>query len=266
MSGKILRLKRLLAPEDGRIVILPLDHGVTCGPIPGLGRMARAVEVGVRGGADALVLHKGMMCHLESHARRLPGVFLQLSGSTQLGSSFHHKVLVGTVEEAVRRGADGVSIHVNLGDPHEPEMLRDLGTLGGVCQAWQMPLLVMIYVRGPQVPSPPPDAAIAHAARVAGELGADVIKIPAPGDESVLAEITAGSPAPVVIAGGTKVNDVAPLFERVQGALRAGARGVAIGRNVIQHSHPEALLRVIVDMVHHQVPARAALERLHATD
>ena len=82
MSGKTLRLKRFFAAHDGRIVILPLDHGLSCGPIPGLESMEQAIAMGMRGGADALVLHKGMLRYLESLPGPLPGIFVHLSGST----------------------------------------------------------------------------------------------------------------------------------------------------------------------------------------
>lgn len=202
MNGKVLRLKRFMRSPSGRIVIFPLDHGVSCGPIPGLENMDRVIRLGVSGGADALVLHKGMMRFLEPIPEKLPGIFMHLSASTQLGPAFHHKVLIGTVEEAIRRGADGVSLHINLGDACEPEMLEDLGHVGAACAEWQIPLLVMIYVRGAGLPSPVPDPAIAHCTRVAAELGADIIKIPTPENEATLEEIVSSVPVPVVVAGG----------------------------------------------------------------
>jgi predicted phospho-2-dehydro-3-deoxyheptonate aldolase len=262
MSGKALRLMRCVAPGDGRTVILPMDHGVSCGPIPGLQQMPTAVQLAVRGGVDAVVLHKGMLPLLETVGGRLPGVFMHLSASTQLGGAFHHKVLVGSVEEALRRGADGVSLHINLGDTHESQMLQDLGRVGSACADWQMPLLVMIYVRGAHAPTPVPDAAIAHAARVAAELGADLIKIPSPTQAEALAAITAASPVPVVVAGGSKVPDIQAFLARIAAALQAGARGVAIGRNVFQNEHPELLLEIIVAMVHQGQSAAEATQRL----
>jgi predicted phospho-2-dehydro-3-deoxyheptonate aldolase len=262
MSGKDLRLKRLISPRDGRTVILPLDHGVSCGPIAGLERMDQAMQTGVRGGADALVLHKGMMHYLAGFKERVPGIFLHLSASTQLGPAFHTKVLVGTVEEAIRRGADGVSVHVNLGHAGEPEMLAQLGVLGDSCEAWHMPLLVMIYVCGADAATPVPDAAIAHAARVAAELGADIIKIPTPRDDAVIAQIAAGSPVPVVVAGGGKVQETRFFLQRLEKVLQAGIQGVAIGRNVFQHSHPQVLLRAICAMVHQSMTADDAMRQI----
>lgn len=259
MSGKNLRMKRLLRPMSGRTVIFPLDHGVSCGPIAGIEQIQEAIRMGIQGGADALVLHKGMLQLLESFAGRLPGIFMHLSASTQLGPSFHRKVLVGTVEEAVRRGADGVAIHVNLGDNHEPEMLQDLGLVGDACSKWQLPLLVMIYIRGACAPSPLPDAAIAHAARVAAELGADIIKIPAPKDMEVLQKIASTSPVPVVVAGGSKISDSELFLKRIRQALAAGISGFALGRNVFQHDNPQAFLKTICSIVHGEALASAEI-------
>ena len=259
MSGKQLRLKRMQTAPSGRMVIFPLDHGVSCGPIPGLERMARVIEMGSRSGTDALVLHKGMLSFLESVSSRIPSIFMHLSASTNLGPHFHYKVLVGSVEEALRRGVDGVSLHINLSDIHEPDMLRDLGRIGAACAEWQMPLLVMIYVRGEHAPSPVPDSAIAHSARLAAELGADLIKIPAPAETDTLAEIAASLPVPVVVAGGSKTDSPEVFLNRLGQILDTGVHGVAIGRNIFQRRQPEALLKAVCAMVHQKAAPEEAL-------
>ena len=258
MGGKTLRLKRFRNSPNGRMVILPLDHGVSLGPIPGLEHPESAIRMGVLEGADALVLYKGMLGFLEGMRGRLPGIFMHLSASSQLGPALHYKVLIGSVEEALRRGADGVSIHVNLGNPNEPDMLRDLGTVGEACAEWQVPLLVMIYVRDGIGAAAAPDTAIAHAARIAAELGADIIKIAMPDDFRILQEIIAGLPVPVVIAGGSRIPEIPIFLERVEKAMAAGAAGVAIGRNIFQSHHPERLLRTIGGIVHRGISAGKA--------
>jgi class I fructose-bisphosphate aldolase len=264
MSGKVLRLKRFINHLDGRLVIFPLDHGVTCGPCLGIGRIEDVIHMGVRAGADALVLHKGMFKFLEGFPDRLPSIFMHLSASTRLGPAINRKVLVGTVEEAVRRGADGVSVHINLGGKGEPEMIRDLGTVSAACAEWQMPLLVMIYVRGQGIPSPAADDAIAHAARVAAELGADIIKIPAPRDPEIFMEISSSLPVPVVVAGGSRSPDSCTFLKHLEQYLEAGSSGVAIGRNVFQNQRPELFLKAICDIVHHGLSAQCAWEALCA--
>lgn len=242
------------------MIIFPLDHGVSFGPIPGIKQIDFAVKLGVRGGVDALVLFKGMLRLLTEIAEPLPGVFAHLSASTSLGPSPNRKVLIGSVEEALQQGADGVSIHVNLGHSSEHNMLHDLGTVSEACNRWQLPLLVMIYVRKEGDDLPASDMAIAHAARVAAELGADIVKIPAPEDFSVLSEITSSLPVPIVVAGGSKIAMPSKFLEKVEKSLQAGVRGVAIGRNLFQDERPDSLLRAIKRIVHEGVPSRVALE------
>jgi predicted phospho-2-dehydro-3-deoxyheptonate aldolase len=260
MSGKTLRLKRFQSSPNGRMVILPLDHGVSCGPLRGLERPENVIRMGVQEGADALVLHKGMLRCLESLPGQMPGIILHLSASSQLGPAVHHKVLIGTVAEAIRCGADAVSIHINLGNSKEPEMLQDFGAVSDACTEWQVPLLAMMYVRGLDEAATAPDATIAHAARIAAELGADLIKIPAPDDDHVLTEITSSLPVPVVIAGGSKIAETPVFLERVERAMAAGAHGVAMGRNVFQDEYPQLLLRATCRIVHRGYSARKAWE------
>ncbi len=261
MSGKRLRLKRIVSPVDGRAVILPLDHGVTKGPIPGIERLAETIEAGLKGCADALVLHKGMLRLLETSAGSMPGLIMHLSASTELGPSCYRKVLIGSVEEAVRRGADAVSVHINLGDSHESDMLRDLGRVGQSCADWQMPLLVMAYTCGDRITTPATGLQVAHAARAAAELGADIIKIPFPGDYHMLERISSSLAVPVVVAGGPSVR-IEDVLERIHSSLKAGARGVAAGRNVFQQDNPEAVLRAICGIVHRGISAKEAIEYL----
>lgn len=250
MGGKTLRLRRFFWRQDGRLVLFPLDHGVSCGPVHGIAQMETVLRYGAASGADGFVLHKGMMTYLERVPGRLPGVFMHLSASTQMGPSFHWKVLVGSVEEAIRRGADGVSVHINLGDEAEPQMLSDLGLVGEACARWHMPFLVMIYVRGTHAPKPVTDESVEHAARVAAELGADIIKIPSPQRIESMERIARSVPVPVVMAGGTKEADDRAFLGRIRLGLEAGLAGVAVGRNVFQHECPDRFLAAIVDLVH----------------
>lgn len=259
--GVKLRLRRILNPRTGRVVIFPLDHGVTCGLVRGLENMASCIQNGIDGGADALVLHKGTMRLLDRTEGRLPGVFMHLSGSTQLGTAVHHKVLVGSVEEALINGADGVSCHINLGNEYEPEMLRDLGVIGCECARWNMPFLVMVYVRGRYAADSEHDKAISHAVRLAAELGADIVKTAMPSSPSMMERIANSVSVPVVIAGGSKAKDVLSFLENVSMAIQAGAGGVAVGRNVFQHDQPRTLLRAIGFIVHEGLSAKDAMEK-----
>jgi len=157
-------------------------------------------------------------------------------------------------------GADAVSIHVNVGAEDESRMLHTLGEVSRDCQEWGMPLLAMMYPRGKKIRDEYSEEYIAHAARVGAELGADIVKTNYTGEQDSFARVVEGCPVPVVIAGGPKVESELDLLKMVEGAISAGARGVAIGRNVFQHDSPALITRRICAVVHKGMDAEEAIE------
>ena len=262
MIGKAIRLERILDRNTGRTVIVPMDHGITLGPIRGLKNMAKAVDQIVNGGANAVVLHKGIVTSGHRRAGKDIGLILHLSASTSLSPDSNAKVTVTEVEEAIRMGADAVSVHVNLGAPTETEMLRELGRVGRECVLWGMPLLAMMYTRGEKIKSQFDAKYVKHAARVGAELGADVVKVVYTGSANSFREVVEGCPVPVVIAGGEKMESDKELLEMVAGALKAGAVGVSIGRNVFQHRRPMRIVAAIGAVVHRNKSVAAAMRML----
>jgi DhnA family fructose-bisphosphate aldolase class Ia len=168
-------------------------------------------------------------------------------------------MLVCTVEEAIKIGADGVSLHVNLGADTEPEMLRQFGHVSAACSEWGMPLLAMMYVRGKNVRNPYDVAVVKHAARVGAELGADIVKCVYTGSPDSFRQVVDGCPVPVVIAGGEKMETDREILEMVAGSLEAGGKGVSIGRNAFQHDRPDRIVAAIAKMVHEDASVDAAL-------
>ncbi len=128
-------------------------------------------------------------------------------------------------------------------------MLRDLGEVASTCQQWGMPLLAMMYVRG-EMPLEARAQAQVTAARVAWELGADVVKLAYAGHEATFAEAVAGVGIPVVAAGGPYRSDTASVLADTRAALDAGAAGLAIGRNVFQHPERIRFARAVAALVH----------------
>jgi predicted phospho-2-dehydro-3-deoxyheptonate aldolase len=177
------------------------------------------------------------------------GLILHLSASTNMGSTSDSKVLVATVEEAIKLGADAVSIHVNLGAESEPRMLSDFGEVSRKCAEWGMPLLVMAYARGPSVKDQFDPDAVAHCARVGMELGADLIKVSYTGDIDSFRNVVKGALAPVLIAGGPKIGSDIDVLNMVHDSIEAGGRGVSIGRNIFQHKNPGAMTEAISGIV-----------------
>lgn len=260
--GKSIRLERIMNRETKRCIIVPMDHGVTVGPIPGLVDARKAVADVAEGGADAVLMHKGLIRCGHRLSGRDVGLIVHLSAGTSLSPCPNTKVLVASVQEAVRCGADGVSVHVNLGDEAESAMLADLGRVAREADDWGMPLLAMVYARGRHIANAFDPGVIAHCARVATELGADIVKVPYSGDIDSFSHVVESCCIPVVIAGGEKMNSVRDFLQVVHDSLAAGGAGLSVGRNVFQHPRPGALLRALSGIVHQGGSVDQALAEL----
>ena len=260
--GKAIRLERIIDRNTKRAIIVPMDHGTTVGPIAGIVDMRAAVQAVVVGGANAVLMHKGVPRCCHRMRGKDVGLIVHLSASTSLSPLPNVKTLVCTVEEAIRMGADAVSVHVNLGDEREARMLEDFGAVTGSAQSWGMPVLAMIYARGPKVRDEYAPDVVAHCARVGVELGADVVKVPYTGDPDSFAQVTAACCVPVVIAGGPKLDSTRDFLVMVRDSIRAGGAGLSVGRNVFQHRRPDLLTRALARVVHEDADVDEALEGL----
>jgi len=250
MIGKQIRLERIVNRDTGRTVIVPMDHGLTVGPIEGLQDMKTTIGRMVNGGADAILMHKGIVTAGHRGGGKDVGLIVHLSGGTSLSPDPHTKVPVCSVEEAIRLGADAVSIHINLGAPTDADMLLHFGEVSEECVHWGIPLVAMMYTRGEGIESEFDVKYVKHAARAGAELGADIVKVNYSGSPETFREVTEGCPVPVVIAGGEKVETDEEILRMVEGALAAGGAGVSIGRNAFQHRDPERMVGAIARMVH----------------
>ena len=260
--GKRIRMERIVDRKSGRSVIVPMDHGVSSGPIYGLTDMKSAVNAIAEGGANAVLVHKGIVIAGHRGYGKDIGLILHLSAGTSLGPDPLNKVIIATVEEAIRLGADAVSMHVNVGAETEAEMLEDLGEIAMVCEEWGMPLLAMMYPRGKKVKSEHDVEMVKHVARIGAELGADVIKTNYTGDPDSFKDVIRSCPVPVIIAGGPKANTDSEVLKMVEDAIAAGASGVSIGRNVFQHDSPTDITIAISKVVHEGISAEEAMKML----
>ncbi len=247
--GKRIRMERIINRNTGKTVIVPMDHGISVGPIDGLKDMKQAIQKVAEGGANAIVEHKGLVGEGHRGHGKDIGLIIHLSASTSLSLYPNAKTLVCSVEEAVKLGADAVSIHVNLGNGKEKEMLNDFGKVSYDARTWGMPLLAMIYPRGENIKDEYDVKVIKHAARLGEEMGADIIKVSYTGSVETFNEVVSGCSVPVVIAGGPKMNSEREILEMVKGSIEAGGAGVSIGRNVFQYKDPKVMVQAISHIV-----------------
>jgi fructose-bisphosphate aldolase/2-amino-3,7-dideoxy-D-threo-hept-6-ulosonate synthase len=174
-------------------------------------------------------------------------------------------VLIAGVKEAIKLGADAVSVHINIGAKNEADMLKILGDTARECMEWGMPLIAMMYPRGKKIDEKGGEhnvEVVKLAARAGAELGADIIKTNYTGDPDSFKEVTDGCPVPVVIAGGPKMDTDRDVLEMVKGAVEAGGAGTSIGRNIFQHENPTKMVRAIARIVHENASVDEAMEEL----
>jgi fructose-bisphosphate aldolase/2-amino-3,7-dideoxy-D-threo-hept-6-ulosonate synthase len=268
MYGKRLRLERIKNKESENFLFITMDHGITYGVLPGLediGRLIRQVE---EGGADAVLLHKGNAKNViySDHGVLEPfrqglGLIIHLNGTPSIGSDPYLKVPVCTVAEAVQYGADAVSLHVNIGDVGDEEMLEFLGEVGDECLEWGMPLIAMIYPRGSNFDSEYDPEAISHCVRIGVEFGADIIKTHYTGDVDSFKKICSHTPIPIVVAGGPRQEKLKDFYRMVEEIMNSGARGMAVGRNIFGTTDPMISTRIVSDIVHKRIPVNDLFQK-----
>ncbi|WP_254763070.1 2-amino-3,7-dideoxy-D-threo-hept-6-ulosonate synthase [Natrinema marinum] len=253
-TGIDARLERI--GTDGSYVIVPMDHGITMGAVQGLKDIESTIDGVTSGGADAVLTQKGIAPRVHEN-KNGKGYIVHLNGSTTIGPDENDKRVTGTVEEAIRVGADAVSFHINVGSDHEPDQLTQLSEVTETAERFGMPVLAMAYARGPGVDPEDPEA-LGHAVRLAEELGADIVKTGYSGDADSFQHVVESTRLPVVIAGGSKGTD-RETIEMVRGVMDAGGAGVSMGRSIFQHDDPEAIARAVAGVVHHDLSTDDAL-------
>jgi fructose-bisphosphate aldolase/2-amino-3,7-dideoxy-D-threo-hept-6-ulosonate synthase len=243
--GRQSRLDRI--GTEGRIVNVPMDHGITIGATRGLRNIESTIDAVTAGGADSVLTQKGLAPRVHPN-KNGKGFIVHLNASTTIGPDADDKRVSGTVEEAIRAGADAVSFHVNVGSDHEPRQIEDLAEVTEQAARFDVPVLAMTYARGPDIDAR--DATnLAHAVRLGEELGADLVKTAYSGSVESFERVVEATGVPVLMAGGDPRTD-REMLRNVSDAMAAGAAGVSMGRSIFQHETPGVMARAVAEIVH----------------
>ncbi len=239
-----LRMRRIFG-NDGRSLIVPIDHATTAGPIGGLARPKGIVEAAVAAQADAVMLRPGLMNALDVFGAERLGIIMALTG--RLTQGVDH-ILLNSVEEAVASGADAVCGEFKFGSEGDLKNVGIISKLAEEAHRLQLPVLVTVYAR-PNIVEELGNAAYAHGCRIAEEIGADFVKTSLPNDAAVIAQCVDSVSIPLVVAGGAQRSDD-ELNNYLRGALSGGISGAAIGRNAWMSDNPKACMRRLVSTIH----------------
>jgi DhnA family fructose-bisphosphate aldolase class Ia len=245
--------------RNGKTVILPIDHGVAI-PVPGLENPVALIEK-VNAYVDGYVLNLGLALRL--------GELLQNKGVCLRTDVYNVRtegegagtIAMYGVEEAEMVGANAVMNMLYPGGPNEKVNFQECADLIRVSLDSDVPVILEALPKGLGQPEAYSVANVGFAARLAAELGADVVKVPYPTNGTVddFKRIVESTFVPVIILGGAAMNDDAGLLKMAEDAMTAGAAGIAIGRNVWQHPNPGAIARSLSAIVHQDASALEAL-------
>jgi class I fructose-bisphosphate aldolase len=251
-AGKEVRWSRFVDPRSHRALIVPIDHGLTIGPVPGLSSVR---EIGGWLGHPAIngvVAHKGMVAKLaEAGLLTGLGVMVHLNGMTSIGEAPDTKQFVTSIETAVRLGADAVSLQVNFRDDNHAHNLTQLGQVVDQAERYALPVMAMIYPAGPAAETPVKQIVRhRHYLRIAYELGVDVVKTAPPEQLEDLPALLdgIGDDLKVLFSGGALSSDDC-LLSLAKSVATSNATGLCIGRNVFQRSEPEQIISQLRELL-----------------
>lgn len=248
-------------------MIIAIDHGLKAGPLRGIEDPRMVVRAAREGGADAILATPPVIEYVCAELGDLYAVARVDGGSTAAGPDPTRDTIVYSVEEAVRAGADAVVAFGYVGTPNEHEQLAKLAAVAGECRRLGVPLIaemlpaevVAYHQRGGELALKPESVALA--ARVGWELGADAIKTYYTGDPATFKRVVEGCPIPIYVLGGPAARDFISFLRQVEEAVKVGARGAVVGRNVWQHPDPLKAVKALSAVIHEGLGAEEAARR-----
>ncbi len=247
---------------NGKGVWVPIDHGASDFPLEGLVQIEQTIQALIDAGVDAIIAQKGVVSAFSNLCEgTTTSMIAHLSVSTvHGGKDASKKVLVGSVQESIERGAQAVSCQINMGSDGEAQMIESMGKITSEAFNLNIPVLGMVYARGEHLKVHADDGTKgqAHAVRLAFELGCQVAKSPWFEDEHTFHQIVRAAPIPVLIAGGPRGQSDMEVLHMVEAAMARGAAGVCMGRQIFSHPHPQKMATAIMSIVHQGVSASDA--------
>lgn len=248
--------------NNGKTVILPLDHGCAI-PVPGLENPFQVIDQ-VNAFVDAYVLNLGVAMRAADNLAG-KGIVLRTDVyNTRTAGEGAGSIAVYGVEEAEMVGANAVMNMLYPGSVSEKPNFQECADLIRLSLDNDIPVILEALPFALGAKEKYTLENVAFAARLAAEMGADVVKVPYPTDAKPgdFRRVIEQCFVPVIILGGATMNDDAGLLKMVEDAMDAGAAGIAIGRNVWQHRHPAAIARSLAAVVHEDASALEALALL----
>ncbi len=245
------RLARIIKPKDNRTVMLAVDHGYFMGPTTGLENFDLVKKLVPY--ADALMLTRGALRNYIKPEIDTP-VILRVSGGTSIiGKELLREGIIASVKDAIKLNVSGLAFSIMVGSEFERDTILGLSKVIDWGEEYSIPVVAVTAV-GKEMTR---DARyFSLASRIAAELGAHIVKTYYCENFS---QVTETCPVPVVMAGGKKIPEKDAL-EMTYNAIKEGAAGVDMGRNIFQAEDPVAMIKAVRAVVHEDFSAKEAFE------
>ena len=245
------RLSRIFKPKTGKTVMLAVDHGYFQGPTTGLKDLKSTVTPLVPH-ADCIFITRGML-RTSIDPRSDVSICLRVSGGPSILGDLSNEDITTSMEEAIRLNASGVGMSIYVGASNEDRTISNLGRLVNEAERYGMPVLAVTAI-GKEMGR---DARyLGLACRIAAEMGAHFVKTYYCEGFNKIVE---GCPIPVVMAGGKKIPEMDAL-KMTENAIREGASGVDMGRNIFQSDNAIGMIKAVRAIVHKGATAEEAFE------
>ena len=266
MLGKEVRLSRLVNPKSNKMMAITVDHAISRGiaPMKGLQPIQQTIDKIILGKPEAMTMTKGIAerC-MYQHAGKT-SILMKISNYSPVAPT--QDTIFGSVDEAIRMGADGVSMGaMTLGD-FQGEQFEAIGRFAEECAMKGMPLIGHVYPKGESVPLDQRTAweNIAYCVRSACELGMDIVKTTYTGDPDSMAKVVACVPNSfrIVIQGGDECKTLDDYLTMTRNAMDCGVGGVTMGRFVWDYQDVTALVIALRYIIHEGYSVKEAKELL----
>jgi DhnA family fructose-bisphosphate aldolase class Ia len=257
--GKKIRMNRLVNKKTGRLLAITVDHAIARGVLPGLEKIEETIEKVMQGNPDSLTMQKGIAekC-FAPYAGGETGLILKATSFSPYQEAYDTPT--ADVEEAVRLGADAISVGVLVGGKDQPGMITHLAKITKEAASLGMPVVSHIYPRGEYIKDTKAYENVRYAVRVAAELGVDIIKTTYPGNPDDFRKVVEACPAMVVVAGGSPGKDIRSYFQMTRDVIDNGGGGVTYGRFVWQHETPGLVVKALAALIHDNASVEEALK------
>ncbi len=258
-------MNRLNLPP--KAVIVALDHGQTLGAVEGLSDPGKTLETVIAAGADGIMTSFGVIKRFRDQLIGRVPTFLRLDGGPSIFREdwlkYTEWTLLHTVDDARSLGVDGVCVMCFLGGDVELQTFEIVTRVAGDCLRDGLPVMVeaLPSIDTPRIRKPTSADAMAAAARIAFEHGADLVKTYYTGSPEGFRKVTENCPVPTLIAGGAKMDSLRGAFEVVHGAMAGGASGIVFGRNIWQNPNVGGVMAALRLLVHEGAPVEEALQK-----